>query len=726
MSRQETAQNPEQSAHDLAVRNLEHAVEAEPENIEYYLELGIAYILSGREEEAQTTWLCGLAQVEEIEISQWTIQLIQRLDFEAQCQAEQLHPQVSWLLRQHLRELAPAQTNNLLLLLQLELQLDQFTPAILTEWRVMTSLQQCNDAEFDAELLLEVLAKLLQFPSEEVLAFVDACLTSPKLANDLARILYDIAYEFAARHRTNFDFVASLLERVTRLEPTHRVAWQLMAGCYQRLKQFDQAIVSAQRHFQRCETLSERYAGSCLLERIHLTAGMWKGLDAVMSQNHNLLQKLLTEKSTQLDFATISCLISDPAHFLYLQDDLAENRRWQNQAAQLFYQNIQQNFTAKPNLGQHRSLDPCRPLKVGFIAHSLYEHSVGWLSRWLFKHFDRQAFNTFIYLVNTQPTDSFFQQWFSPYVSEVRSCSDDIAATVSQIVSDQVDILIDLEGQTQDYACSILALKPAPIQATWLGWDATGLPSVDYFIADPYVLPEDAQNHYTEKIWRLPQTYIAVEGFETGVPDLRRDDLNIPIDAIIYLTCQASCKRHPDSIRWQMQILKQVPGSYLLVKGQSHTSILQDLFCEIAESEGVAPDRLRFLPQAPNELIHRANLQIADVVLDTFPYNGATTTLETLWMGIPTVTCVGGQFTARYGYTLLTNAGLTEGIAWSDQEYVDWGIRYGTDPNLRLQVAHKLRQSRHNAPLWDAKKFVREMENACRQMWQIYTTTVAS
>jgi predicted O-linked N-acetylglucosamine transferase (SPINDLY family) len=362
---------------------------------------------------------------------------------------------------------------------------------------------------------------------------------------------------------------------------------------------------------------------------------------------------------------------------------------------------------------------------VGFIAHSLYDHSVGWLSRWLFKHLDRQALNTSIYLVNTEPTDPFFHQWFGSHVHQVRGCTNDIAATAAQISADQIDILIDLEGQTLDHACSILALKPAPIQATWLGWDATGIPGVDYFLADPYVLPQEAQSHYTEKIWRLPQTYISVEGFEVGLPNLRRDTLNIPSDAMVYLTCQASCKRHPENIRWQMQILRQVPNSYLLIKGQSHTQILQDLFCEIADSEGVPLDRLRFLPQAPSELVHRANLQIADVVLDTFPYNGATTTLETLWMGIPVVTRVGGQFTARYGYTLLTNAGLSEGIAWSDQEYIDWGIRYGIDPNLRLQVTHKLRQFRHSAPLWDAQKFTREMENALQQMWQIYLTSAA-
>lgn len=104
-------------------------------------------------------------------------------------------------------------------------------------------------------------------------------------------------------------------------------------------------------------------------------------------------------------------------------------------------------------------------------------------------------------------------------------------------------------------------------------------------------------------------------------------------------------------------------------------------------------------------------------MLDTFPYNGATTTLETLWMGIPLVTRMGEQFAARNSYTMLKNVGVEEGIAWTDEEYVEWGIRLGTDAVLRQQVREKLRQSRQTSPLWNAAQFTREMERAYEQMW---------
>ncbi|MGL5509244.1 MAG: O-linked N-acetylglucosamine transferase, SPINDLY family protein, partial [Microcoleaceae cyanobacterium] len=268
--------------------------------------------------------------------------------------------------------------------------------------------------------------------------------------------------------------------------------------------------------------------------------------------------------------------------------------------------------------------------------------------------------------------------------------------------------------------CEILACKPASIQVTWLGWDASGIPAVDYYIADPYVLPEDAQSYYSEKIWRLPQTYLAISGFELGVSHLRRDELNIPADAVIYFTAQRAHKYHPDMAKVQMQILKSVPNSYFLIKGLADAESIQKFFLEIAEAEGVEPERIKFLPMSLTEEIHRANIAIADIVLDTYPYNGATTTMETLWMGIPIVTKVGQQFAARNSYTMMVNAGITEGIAWTDEEYIEWGIRLGKDENLRREISWKLKKGRQTAPLWNAKQFTREMENAYQQMWQIY------
>ena len=356
-------------------------------------------------------------------------------------------------------------------------------------------------------------------------------------------------------------------------------------------------------------------------------------------------------------------------------------------------------------------------IRIGYISLALKCHSVGWLSRWLIHHHDRQSFQVFLYCLQTGANDAFNHQWFRDKVDVTSYFNNSPNKVVSQIEADEIDILIDLDSLTYDITCLIMASKPAPVQVSWLGWDSTGIPAVDYFIADNYVLPDDAQDYYQEKIWRLPQTYLAVEGFEIGIPTLRREDLNIPPDAIVYLSAQSGYKRHPDCIKAQMQIIKAVPNSYFLIKGTSDAATIQDFLGKLATEVGIDLDRLRFLERDRDELTHRANLAIADVVLDTFPYNGATTTLETLWMGIPMVTQVGQQFAARNSYTFMINAGITEGIAWSQEEYVEWGVKLGLDRDLRMQVREKLRSGRQTAPVWNAKQFTLDMEQAYQEMW---------
>jgi predicted O-linked N-acetylglucosamine transferase (SPINDLY family) len=156
----------------------------------------------------------------------------------------------------------------------------------------------------------------------------------------------------------------------------------------------------------------------------------------------------------------------------------------------------------------------------------LRRHSVGWLSRWLFHYHNREQVEIFLYLVS-QPEDEITQQWFRSKADFTYNFKADPELIAEQIRKDEIDILVDLDSLTKNVTCEVIALKPAPIQITWLGLDASGIPAIDYFIADPYVLPENAQSYYQEKIWRLSTTYLAIDGFEVAVPTLKREDLGI-------------------------------------------------------------------------------------------------------------------------------------------------------------------------------------------------------
>jgi predicted O-linked N-acetylglucosamine transferase (SPINDLY family) len=699
---------------------LEQAIDDQPEAVKYYLSLGLTYLLLGEEESAQTTWLYGLSQSDEETLPLWTAQLLGQLDTTAQTQAKQEKFETSWLLRKHLREISPDQINNLLALLQLELQLNKFHPDVLINWQVAEHLQAYKSESVNIALLFQVVDSLLETCESSVLSFVEACLHFIKPSTELASRLIRKAYDLGDISRDHTYFATQILELVLTLQPRNQNIVGSLVAYYKTLKLYQDAVRVAEQQLPLLETHNERFVGTCLLMNAYLGASTWSKIPALAEQHQSLLTEICQQQPTNLDLRTLKFLISDTAFILYLEDDLAKNRQIQNWAAQLFDKNMQANCSFRENYTPKVLSKESEKIKIGFMAKSLYNHSVGWLSRWLFKYLDRQKIDISIFLLETEPSDTFFARWFAPCADRVYACDYDLPRSATMIADANVDILMDLDAQTITFNCYMLSHRLAPIQATWLGWDATGIPTVDYFIADPHVLPVDAQAHYQESIWRLPNTYIAVEGFETDVPTRRRETLNIPADAIIYYCGQVGAKRHPDMVRLQMQILKQVPNSYLLVKGRTDEQTLKDLFDGLAEAEGVCPDRLRFLPHDANEFIHRANLQIADVVLDTYPYNGATTTLEALWMGIPLVTQAGQQFTARYSYSFLTNAGVSEGIAWSSEDYVNWGVRYGTDARLRRQVAWKLRQSRHTSPLWNPRQFARDMENAWQQMWQIH------
>jgi MFS transporter, NNP family, nitrate/nitrite transporter len=416
-------------------------------------------------------------------------------------------------------------------------------------------------------------------------------------------------------------------------------------------------------------------------------------------------------------------LIVSATFFPYIADRPDCYRTLQNQIARTYLE-IERHQIIRHKITATTLKKPKGIMRIGYLASTLRSHSVGWMSRWLWQYHDRDRFQIFTYCINQNPDDPTYQKWFRDR-SDVAYCfGNDANEIAAQIQADKIDILIDLDSLTLDTTCQILAAKPAPIQVSWLGWDATGLPTVDYFIADRYVLPANAQEYYQEQIWRLPKSYVAVDGFEVGTPTIRREDLNIAHNAIVYWSGQRGDKRHPQTIKLQMEILKSVPDSYLLIKGESTGDIAEDLFRNIAIEIGVNPDRLRFLPMETDEVSDRANLTIADVVLDTFPYNGTINTLETLWMGIPIVTQVGQQFAARNSYTLMLNAGIDKGIAWNEQEYVDWGVKFGLDRKLRLQVRERLRLGRKTAPVWNARQFTIDMEQAYQQMWTKHLETV--
>jgi predicted O-linked N-acetylglucosamine transferase (SPINDLY family) len=709
----------------------ERAIDAAPDVKSSYWYLGLVLLLQGQAAEAQTTWLMAMMDGEPSQVERWTEELQEVLRQEADRREALNEEGVALAIRQQIGEICPEDLDNALRLMKLATEQEEYTGNELIDLGVLDRLRLEQPLEIDSKRLLSVVESVLNYTTiyDTSVELARACVPHLKREDEIAAFI-DIIRAAAAKianAQKQPTIAAQLAECGLRLAPNHRLLRQQLASFYQNAGEYEQGIEMAKSAYAFAQTLPDKIYANYLIIRGLLNAGgtHWQDACSLARHQESLLQSLLSKPPAQLTPAQVLGLQNAYYFAPYIQDEPRAYRKLWNQITQFCQVHAHPSDRAiaeryKAGHRQRRGGEtPGKPLKLGYTSSCFRNHSVGWLARWLLQHHDRDRFDVKLYFVACEPIYSPLHDW---YVQQFPNSynSNNYRDIAERIYQDEIDILIDLDSITFDVSCQIVSLKPAPIQVTWLGWDASGIPTIDYFIADPYVLPESAQEYYSEKIWRLPQAYIAVDGFEVGVPTLRRDELGIPDDAIVYFSAQRGFKRHPDTARLQMKIVKEVPNSYFLIKGFGDDEAIEAFFTQLAEAEGVAPERLRFLPGVWQEAAHRANLSIADVVLDTYPYNGATTTLETLWMGIPLVTRVGEQFAARNSYTMMLNAGITEGIARTDEEYVEWGVRLGKEEALRQQVTWKLRQSKRTAPLWNSKQFTGEMEKAYEQMWARY------
>ncbi|MFN7567141.1 MAG: O-linked N-acetylglucosamine transferase, SPINDLY family protein [Microcystis sp.] len=697
------------------VQFYEQLIETNSLVIEDYFYLGLAYLLQDREEDAQATWLLVLSQAAESELSGWIETLTQILDAEATRQENSQRLETSYLIRLQLQNLNPSFLNNLLHLMELEIQFQIFAMEKFNDWCVFELLENTATPAINLDLLLRVTEKVLIYPCTDTIHFLELAALHINNPEIIAAKVISAIVNYAYQQKQSV-FAINLVELCLRFLPEDLYLQNSLFNLYKTTTvDYKKSLEIADNFYKSCQTTTEKLLGISLVIGILQAKGDWGNLPKFIDELIQLIERQINAKQFNAPPFIIDSILGVTSCLPYYQDNPKINRYLQSKLAEIFQADVRTRYKYIAPVSSPKS--PARKIKIGYIAHTLRRHSVGWLSRWLFHYHNRDKFEIYTYFVN-QAADEITQKWFKNNSDYSYNLPAKIEQITAQIRQDNLDILVDIDSLTNNTTYLVMALKPAPIQVTWLGLDASGIPAIDYFIADNYVLPKNAEEIYSEKIIRLPNSYLSVDGFEVGVPTRRRTDLNIPDDAIIYLTVQSGLKRTLNMIYLQLQILQQVPNSYLLIKGFADKETIRELFLKSADELGISQDRLRFLPNDFNEETHRANLGIADIVLDTYPYNGATTTLETLWMGIPLVTRVGEQFAARNSYTFMKNAGISQGIAWNDEEYVQWGIKLGLDENLREEIRYQLRQSRHISTLWNAKKFTIDMEKAYEQIWQ--------
>jgi protein O-GlcNAc transferase len=377
------------------------------------------------------------------------------------------------------------------------------------------------------------------------------------------------------------------------------------------------------------------------------------------------------------------------------------------------------NVAAGVQLFEHRREDfvSGRKLKIGYLSADFCRHATALLMAELFERHDKSCFEIVAYSHGPDDRSELgvrLRDAFDDFV-DLRAMTDNEAAL--RIKTDKVDVLVELKGYTKGARTGISARRPAPVQVSFVGFPGTmGADFIDYVIADPFVLPMDQQEFFREKIVHLPHCYQPNDSHRL-IADITptRAECGLPEQGFVFCSFNNTYKITPEFFDIWMRLLTAIPGGVLWLLDAN--DLVKDNLRKEAIKRGVDPERLVFAPKLPSAE-HLARHRLADLFLDTLPYNAHTTASDALWAGLPVLTCAGDRFAGRVAGSLLHAIGLPELITFSLAAYESMALRLAREPALLQGLRHRLLGNRLSAPLFDIARFTRHFEAALTQMWE--------
>ncbi|MCM8621666.1 MAG: acetylglucosamine transferase [Candidatus Accumulibacter sp.] len=362
-----------------------------------------------------------------------------------------------------------------------------------------------------------------------------------------------------------------------------------------------------------------------------------------------------------------------------------------------------------------------RKIRIGYCSSDFCLHPVAMLMVEMFESHDREKFEVYAYCWSPEDGSEVRKRVIAAmdHFQRIDQLGDEEAACL--IREHEIDILVDLQGQTAGARMNMLAYRPAPIQITYLGLPATtGLPFIDYVIADRFLIPEEEARYYSEMPLYMPDIYqVSDRKRALGTPPSRAS-CGLPEDRFVYCSFNNNFKFTPEMFSVWMNILRRVSGSVLWLLADNpwaETNLRQE-----AINQGIEPSRLIFTERvAPENYL--ARYQIADLFLDTFPFNAGTTANDALWMGLPVLTRSGRTFASRMAGALLTAANLGELITYQLSDYEEKAVALGhRRTECERMRAHLIRE-RTQGVLFDTHLFVRNLESRLLQLTMHLPTT---
>jgi predicted O-linked N-acetylglucosamine transferase (SPINDLY family) len=500
------------------------------------------------------------------------------------------------------------------------------------------------------------------------------------------------------------DQAAASYREALRLAPNDADTHNNLGNVLRELGKLDEAI-ACYREALRLNPKLHHARAHLLHQRQHICD--WDGLDDGIAEIRRIVAQ---EPQAQIS----------PFAFLALPGTTAAEQR---KCAESWVANRYQSMMAEgKRLNYKHSRKTKDKLKIGYLSADFRRHPLASLITELIELHDRSLFEVHAY--------SYAPNEASPERERLAQAFDhfhDILAVTQyqaaeKIQRDDIDILVDLTGFTQTSRSGILALRPAPIQVNWLGFPGTmGAPFVDYLLTDRIITPPEQAGHYSEQLAHLPDTYQPNDRKRPVGHIAKRVDCGLPEHGMVFCCFNQTFKITSQVFDIWSNILSEIPESVLWLLECNPWAKANLL--KAAQTRGIAPGRIIFAPRISGAE-HLARQKLADLFLDTLPYNAHTTTSDALWMGLPVLTCCGDTFAARVAASLLNAAGLPELVTHDLAAYQARALHLARHPAELQAIRKKLKTNRDSMALFDTPRFARGLESAYQQMWQRWLNKV--
>jgi len=406
----------------------------------------------------------------------------------------------------------------------------------------------------------------------------------------------------------------------------------------------------------------------------------------------------------------------NPFFFLNVPATAAEQLRCAQNWTEEHYGALKTGISAQRIARLHRRHER---LHIGYISSDFREHPLSRTMAEVFELHDRSDLTISAYSIGPDDHSALRARVVHSMDRFVELFGASRAVAAEQIETDGVDILVDLNGHTTMNRADILALRPAPIQVSFWGFPgSTGASFIDYAIVDPYVVPVSEQACYSERLAYMPNCYMPIDSTRQVSSDgVTRAACGLPDEGFVFCAFNNVVKITPAMFAVWMRVLDATPGSILWLLETNRWA--PECLSGEAERAGINPRRLVFAPALPPQQ-HLARHTVANLFLDTLPYNGHTTTSDALWSGLPVLTCTGETFASRVAGSALRAAGLPGLVTNSLAEYEAQAIALARDPARLNGLRSQLWANRETAPLFDCRRFTRDLETLYRRMWDDY------